>query len=496
MPRAAPVVVVGTGLAGLCTALACAPRPVLLLDPATGSASELAQGGVAAALAPGDDAAAHADDTLVAGAGLCDPPRVRQLTASAPWAIAWLAANGVDFDRDGNALALGREGGHGAHRIVHAGGDATGARIMAALVARVRAQARIERRDGLRVDALLLRGGRVAGVRTVSGCGRVDIVESGAVVLATGGLGGLYARSTNPAAHRGSGLALALAAGARLRHLEYVQFHPTALAVAGERLPLVSEALRGAGAVLRDALGRPAMAGIDARGDLAPRDVVARRLWALDREGGAWLDATALPADWTRAFPTVVAACRAHGLDPTVAPVRVTPAAHFHMGGIDVDGFGAASVPGLYAVGEVACSGVHGANRLASNSLLECVVMGHRLGMTLAARAHAHHMERRAGTRVCAAGPALDAPRLAGLRALMWDVAGPVRSTARLTRAAADVDEADDMHAETRVAAALIAAARDNPASAGAHWLAAGPAAESRPYRSSPAGARAVTTAR
>ncbi|MFZ5657179.1 MAG: FAD-binding protein, partial [Pseudomonadota bacterium] len=228
MAREAPVVVVGAGLAGLCTALACAPRPVLLLDAGSGTASALAQGGIAAALGPGDSLEAHVADTLAAGAGRCDPARVRQLVRAAPWAVDWLAAQGVAFDREGGRLALGREGGHGAHRIVHAGGDATGARIMEALARRVAAQARIEWRSGVRVDALLLRGGQVAGVRAVAADGQAAVVESAAVVLATGGIGGLYARSTNPGGHRGAGLALAQAAGARLRDLEYVQFHPTA----------------------------------------------------------------------------------------------------------------------------------------------------------------------------------------------------------------------------------------------------------------------------
>lgn len=469
MAGAVPVVVVGGGLAGLCTALACAPRRVLLLDAVpggAGSASGLAQGGIAAALGPGDSAQAHARDTLAAGAGLADPARVRQLVASAPWAEHWLLAQGVAFDREDGRLALGREGGHGAHRIVHAGGDATGARILQALARQVAAQARIERREGLRVDALLLRAGRVAGVRAVAADGGVELIETGAVVLATGGIGGLYARGTNPAGHRGAGLALALAAGARLRDLEYVQFHPTALAVGEGRLPLLTEALRGAGAVLRDARGRPAMAGVDARGDLAPRNVVARRLWRLDREGGAFLDATALASGWERAFPTVVAACRAHGLDPRAAPVPVTPAAHFHMGGIEVDAFGATSLPGLHAVGEVACTGVHGANRLASNSLLECVVMGHRLGLTLA---QARTMPPPAGaSRLCEAGAMLEEPALARLRARLWQAAGPLRSPAALARAADALQGAD---ADTRVAAAMLAAMRANRRSAGAHWL-------------------------
>lgn len=468
MAREAPVVVVGAGLAGLCTALACAPRPVVLLDGGHGSSSALAQGGIAAAVGPGDDAAAHARDTLAAAAGLADVARVHHLAAAGPWAVGWLAAHGVAFDRKGDALALGREGGHGAHRIVHAGGDATGARIMEALARRVAADARIEWRRGVRVDALLVAGGAVTGVRTVTADGRDDIVESGAVVLATGGIGGLYARGTNPAGHRGGGLALALATGARLRHLEFVQFHPTALKAGSTPLPLVTEALRGVGAVLRDVRGRPAMTGVDPRGDLAPRDIVARRLWALDQDGGAWLDATALVPGWTDAFPTVLAACRAQGLDPSAMPIPVTPAAHFHMGGIEVDDCGASSVPGLHAVGEVACTGVHGANRLASNSLLECVVMGHRVGLSLARRRPA---TARGPLRVCEAGAALDDDALRMLRALMWSAMGPVRSASRLADAATRLRELDSDASDVRVAAALVDAALCNRRSVGAHWL-------------------------
>lgn len=471
MPRDAPVVVVGAGLAGLCTALACAPRRVVLVDMARdGSASALAQGGIAAALGDGDSFDAHARDTLDAGAGRNDAARVLQLVRAAPWAVDWLAAQGVAFDREGGRPALGREGGHGTARIVHAGGDATGARLMAALALRVAGEARIERREGTRVDALLLRGGRVAGVRLVHPDGREEVVDSGAVVLATGGLGGLYGRTTNPAGLRGAGIALALAAGVQLRDMEFLQFHPTALAVGGERLPLVTEALRGAGAVLRDAAGQLAMRGIHPQGDLAPRDVVARRLWSLEREGGVWLDATALPAGWTAGFPTVTAACLRHGIDPIDDPLPVTPAAHFHMGGIAVDGFGASSLPGLHAVGEVACSGVHGANRLASNSLLECVVMGHRVGTGLARIDPAP--ARSGGLRTCAAGDALSGPRLEALRATMWTHVGPVRSARGLRAAREFLDGMGTGTAEARVATAIVEAACANGRGIGAHWLA------------------------
>lgn len=473
MSRTQPHVVIGAGLAGLCTALVCAPHPVIVIDAGTGGdggSSVLAQGGIAAAIGAGDSPTAHAGDTLEAGAHHNDAEMVDRLVRAAPQAVEWLMRQGVAFDRDAHGIALGREGGHRRARIVHAGGDSTGACIMAALRDRLQRASHVELREGVEVDALLRRGIAVRGVRTVDRCGTHACIEASAVVIATGGIGGLYARTTNPPGHRGGGLALALSAGTRLRDLEFVQFHPTALAVDGERLPLVTEALRGAGAVLVDASGRPAMAGLHPLGDLAPRDVVARRLWTLAQRGGAWLDATSLPPGALDAFPTVLAACRRHGIDPAREPIPVTPAAHFHMGGIAVNAFGATGVPGLYAVGEVACSGVHGANRLASNSLLECVVVGRALGAMLA-QPPSRAVRRFDRDAVCEAGPSLSAPELAALRACMWDAAGPVRTTRQLEAAVARLRGIDERSREVRVAGAVLRAAAANRRSSGAHWL-------------------------
>lgn len=475
-----PVVVVGAGVAGLCAALACAPRPVLLLSrgrDGAGSASELAQGGIAAALDPTDDVAAHARDTLAAGAGHNDAAMVRQLVTAGPGAIAWLQAHGVEFDRERHrdALALGREGGHDRARIVHAGGDLSGAVVMAALSAQVRDAAHIDWRGDAEVDGLLLRNGQVAGVRVATLAGMRHVIEADAVVLATGGLGALFAYTTNPPGSTGAGLALALAVGARLRDLEFVQFHPTALASGGPTLPLVTEALRGAGARLRDDRGRALMAGVHPLGDLAPRDVVARRVWQAQREGPVWLDATALPAGWHEAFPGVMAVCAAHGQDPRTRPIPVTPAAHFHMGGIATDGDGRTSVPGLYAIGEVACNGVHGANRLASNSLLEGVVCGRRLGRLLAER-DAMAPRRCATFELRERGVGLDGPALARLRETMWHAAGPQRAAATITQAIAQLQSAAYPGWEARVAGALLQAALQRPASLGAHWRDDGPA--------------------
>ena len=477
MRPAGPVLVVGAGVAGLCTALAAAPRPVLLLGrgrDGRGSASALAQGGIAAAVGAGDLCHAHALDTLAAGAHHNDVDLVRAVTAAAPGAIAWLQDLGVAFDTEAGGPRLGREGGHGTARIVHAGGDRTGAVVMAALLERVAQATHIEWREDVEVDALLLRGRRVCGVRATNAWGRADVLEADAVVLATGGLGALYARSTNPGGSTGAGLALALAAGARVRDLEFVQFHPTALATDGPVLPLVTEALRGAGAVLRDCRGRPLMAGLHPLGDLAPRDVVARRVWQATREGGVHLDATGLPAGWEHAFPTVLATCRAHGLDPRTDPIPVTAAAHFHMGGIATDRLGRTSRPGLHAVGEVACNGLHGANRLASNSLLEGVVCGRWLGRHLA-RSGA---SRGRGGRFALAerGAALADGDLAVVRAHLWRAAGPQRAAADLAQALAVLRPLAAEAWPARLACMLLAAAQRRRHSLGAHWRSDAPA--------------------
>jgi L-aspartate oxidase len=286
------------------------------------------------------------------------------------------------------------------------------------------------------------------------------------VVLATGGIGGLFAQTSNPADADGSGLALALAAGAAVRDLEFVQFHPTALAVPGlHSLPLVTEALRGAGARLLDARGQALMAGIHPLADLAARDIVARRVWQACREGGAWLDARCIGRDWPRAFPTVFHACTERGIDPRVRPIPVAPAAHFHMGGVAVDAEGRSSLPGLFAVGEVACNGVHGANRLASNSLLEGVVFGRRLGACL--RDAAAPVGADGDLDAIARGEALDAAALGQLRTLMMDAMGPLRSGAGLSAALAECLSRDGWQAT--LARAMLRAALLRRDSLGAH---------------------------
>ncbi|TAN07581.1 MAG: FAD-binding protein [Rhodanobacteraceae bacterium] len=474
------IVVIGSGVAGMATALSAAPANVCLICPThdgSGSASALAQGGVAAAVGADDSAAAHARDTLEAGAWHNAAAAVGWLTGAARPAVAWLEQHGVRFDRDGEGnLQLGREGGHACNRIVHAGGDATGAALVRALQECCHGAAHVQWRGSREAVALLLRDGHVVGVRTRDADGRDESLEAAAVVLATGGIGALYAHTSNPAGAGGSGLSLALAAGAELRDLEFVQFHPTALASGGQHLPLLTEALRGAGARLIDAEDRPLMAGLHPLGDLAPRDVVARRVWQVQHAGGAaWLDARAITGDWNRRFPTVLAACHAHGLDPRQTPLPITPVAHFHMGGVATDLDGRTSVPGLFAVGEVACNGVHGANRLASNSLLEAVACGRRLGRMLAGAGTTPGSAR--GThRWAERGPALATDALPSLRELLWRVAGPVREMSELHAAWHRCNDAAAAGWQMRVATALLRAACRRRQSLGAHYLQGAPA--------------------
>jgi L-aspartate oxidase len=391
----ADVVVVGSGAAGMTAALTAARygRQVLLLskDDLGGGATPLAQGGLAAAIGPGDSPARHGSDTLVAGAGLCDPAAVTALAAGAPGEIARLAARGAQLNR----TALHLEGGHSRHRIVHAGGDAVGAEVHRVLLAALLASpVEILTRCAV-LDALIndrgTVGGVLAGMVADDGTLWTGRVTARAVVLATGGFGQAYATTTSPAGVTGDGLALAARAGAELQDLEFVQFHPTVLwqQAARGQCPLITEALRGAGAVLVDAAGQPVMTGRHPLGDLAPRDVVSaamqERMASGDGPGDhLWLDATAFgEARLEQDFPTVTAACRARGVDPAVEPIPVAPGAHYACGGIRADLAGRTSLTGLFAVGEAASTGVHGANRLASNSLTEALLTGRRAGELL-----------------------------------------------------------------------------------------------------------------
>lgn len=402
----ADVVVIGSGIAGLTAALRI--REVLADSPGGGTvmvvtkdllsagSTQWAQGGIAAALGPGDTPEQHLEDTLVAGAGVCDEDAVRVLVTEGPEAVHELIALGTNFDHtpDGE-LSLTREGGHHRDRIAHAGGDATGAEIQRALVAAVKAAPEIAVTEhALAVDLIPGEGGGIAGVTLhVMGEGQqggLGAVHCRAVVLASGGLGQVFSQTTNPAVATGDGMALALRAGAVLRDLEFVQFHPTVMWLGPDsrgQQPLISEAVRGEGAFLVDWAGNRFMQGQHELADLAPRDVVAKAITRRMHEEGKphmWLDARHLgEAFWARRFPTILATCRAHGVDPVHELIPVAPACHYASGGVATDLDGQSTLPGLFATGEVACSGVHGANRLASNSLLEGLVFSRRIAESL-----------------------------------------------------------------------------------------------------------------
>lgn len=519
------VVVVGSGVAGLSVALACHARgaAVTVVTKAVldAGSTRWAQGGIAAALAENDTPRLHLDDTLTAGAGLCDPAAVALLVGDGPARVRELAARGTRFDRAaGGTFALTREGGHGRERVAHAGGDATGAEIERALIAAVRAAAEGGRLAVLEhafvVDLLTGRGpgagaapasgahNRISGVTVhVLGAGSSDgvgEVAAHAVVLATGGLGQVFAVTTNPDVSTGDGIALALRAGAAVADVEFVQFHPTALWVPDApngRRPLVTEALRGEGAVLRDSAGRAVMAGAHPLGDLAPRDVVTRQMWRVMADSGGdhlFLDARALGAEHlAHRFPTVLELCAQVGVDPARDLIPVAPAAHYASGGVLTDLDGRTSLAGLYACGEASCTGVHGANRLASNSLLEGVVYAARVaaailpddGATAALAEGTGPLDGGFASARAARNDTVPEVLLAGqarteLAAAMSEGAGVRRSSESLRRAgrtlqslpSSSVGEPQSWQATNlrTVATVLLASAAAREESRGCHW--------------------------
>ncbi|GHJ34694.1 L-aspartate oxidase [Streptomyces sp. TS71-3] len=510
--QTADVVVVGSGVAGLTAALRCsaAGLDTVVVTKASldDGSTRWAQGGIAAALGDGDTPEQHLDDTLVAGAGLCDEEAVRLLVTEGPGAVHRLIATGAHFDTSTatGGIALTREGGHHRRRIAHAGGDATGAEVSRALVEAVRARGIRTVQNALVLDLLADAAGRTAGVTLhVMGEGQHDgvgAVHAPAVVLATGGMGQVFSATTNPSVSTGDGVALALRAGAEVSDLEFVQFHPTVLFLGADaegQQPLVSEAVRGEGAHLVDAGGVRFMTGQHELGELAPRDIVAKAITRRMQEQGAehmYLDARHFGAAmWERRFPTILAACRAHGIDPVTEPVPVAPAAHYASGGVRTDRRGRTTVPGLYACGEVACTGVHGANRLASNSLLEGLVYAERIAADIADR----HRAGAFHARVPAPTAAPETPRqplLApetrfAIQRIMSEGAGVLRSAASLERAAVQLEQ---LHTDARnaldeqgktaepgvdsweatnllcVARVLVAAARERRETRGCHW--------------------------
>ncbi|TFC56051.1 MULTISPECIES: L-aspartate oxidase [unclassified Cryobacterium] len=452
------VLVVGSGLAGLIAAVRAtdAGHRVTLVTKAalSDSNTRYAQGGIAAALFPDDSTDAHILDTLRAGAGLCDPAAVRVLCEEGPARVRDLIRFGVDFDRDESGITRGLEAAHSRSRVLHAGGDATGAAIETALVATVQERAKRAHTLGgdqitihehtMLVDLIATDGPgtvRVTGAMLLGPDGTQHAVAADAVILATGGAGALYRHTTNPAIATGDGVAAAWRAGAAVADVEFYQFHPTALAVPGT--PLVSEAVRGEGAVLLTSTGERFMPAIHPDAELAPRDIVARSIAAqMKKQGDApvLLDATGLGRDLLESrFPTITAACRAAGLDWAVQPIPVAPAAHYWMGGVATDGWGRTSLAGLYAVGEVARTGAHGANRLASNSLLEAAVFADRAVRALDAEEQLpplfDDLEAVAelGSDPDEAGTLVERSTL---QELLWEAAGVHRSGSGLTRAA------------------------------------------------------------
>jgi len=507
------VVVVGSGIAGLTTALHVSRHSslrVLLVtkDVLAAGSTRWAQGGIAAALGAGDSPDEHFADTIVAGAGVCDEAAVRALVREGPAAVRELAQMGARFDRGADGrMSLGREGGHHRNRIAHAGGDATGAEIERALVTRVLDATDVQVIEhALVLDLLTGPDGSVAGLTLhVMGEGQRDgvgAVRARAVVLATGGIGQVYASTTNPSVSTGDGVAAALRAGAIVRDLEFVQFHPTVTWLGRNsrgQQPLVSEAVRGEGAFLVDDAGTRFMTGQHELADLAPRDIVAKAIVRRMRETGAdhvWLDARHFGAEkWRVRFPTIHETLLSLGIDPVRELIPVVPACHYAPGGVHTDLRGETSRPGLFACGESACTGVHGANRLASNSLLEGLVFGRRIAETLVTR-----LGEPAPAPTDVTGPAgpsgvVEESARPDLQALMSRDVGVLRDAAGLGAAAKGVDEllaratavpgteAWETTNLLTVASALVRAATVREETRGAHWRDDFPATDDERWR-------------
>lgn len=474
-PGPGDVVIIGAGLAGLFTALKLAPLPVTVIAAAPlgeGASSMWAQGGIAAAVGEGDSTAKHAADTIEAGAGIVDPDVARLVAEEGPDRIRDLLGYGVPFDRDLEGhYVLSKEAAHSEKRVVRVSGDKAGAAIMQALIAAVRATPSIRVLEGYEADDLIVADGRVEGVRlirpTALGNGRYAFVPASAVVLATGGVGALFALTTNPSYAKGEALAMAARAGAVIADPEFVQFHPTAIDAGIDPAPLATEALRGEGATLINSDGVRFMLAIDPRGELAPRDVVARGVYnELDAGRRVYLDCrTAIGAHFEKEYPTVWGHCQRVGIDPSKDLIPVAPAEHYHMGGIATDAHGRTSLTGLWAVGEVASTGLHGANRLASNSLLEAVVFGARVANDIRQLLpHDRIGHFVVPHRIPGSGRAADTASrkeaMQALRDIMTTHVGVQRSGRGLKKALAELKALEARNANDRVLSNMLLAAR------------------------------------
>lgn len=453
-------IVIGSGIAGLraATALAEAGRVVVLTkDKVSESNTEYAQGGVAVVLSDDDDISLHFQDTIEAGAGLCDEDAVSVLVEEGPKYILELIEHGAEFDREGTHLLFTREAAHSRRRILHAHGDATGREIVRALVAWSRQSPNIKLTAHACTQSLIVTDGRCTGVTFVEpGTNRVRALHARAVVLASGGAGQLYLHTTNPDVATGDGQAMAYRAGAKVADMEFIQFHPTALAAGGAPRFLLSEAMRGEGGVLRNANGVRFMPEYDQRAELAPRDVVSRSIYFEMQKGGwknVYLDLSMLDRSFTRQrFPQIYATCLLYNIDITRDMIPVSPAAHYIMGGVRTDVWGRTSIPGLYAAGEVSCTGVHGANRLASNSLLEGLVFGARAG-TVAADECPREVVAGESTDWDLGVEAdwkIDDGTRAEVKRIMWDNVGIVREEQGLKYALSSLDEIGSRKLNTR----------------------------------------------
>lgn len=445
-------IVIGSGIAGLRAAIELARSgarvSVLTKDRASESNTEYAQGGVAVVLSDDDTAELHEDDTLVAGAGLCDEKAVETLVTEGTRYIKELIEWGTEFDRESGKLVFTREAAHSRRRILHAHGDSTGAEIVRSLVARARIEPRILLTPFAQTESLIVSDGRCVGVRFLDPVLRgLREIYAKAVLMCTGGAGQLYQHTTNPPVATGDGMAMAYFAGAEMADMEFVQFHPTALSLEGAPRFLLSEAMRGEGGILKNKYGERFMPRYDERAELAPRDIVSRSIVAEMRRTGTravYLDMTALDGAFLKErFPKIHQTCFRFGLDISKDPLPVSPASHYSMGGIRTDLWGRSTVPGLYAAGEVSCTGVHGANRLASNSLLEGLVFGARAGTAAAADSSGFHVS---GTRSASAGSETRSASVSTavkkrVKRVMWERVGIIRDGEALKRAINEFDQ-------------------------------------------------------